>query len=89
MKTDNEILSESPAPATWEEMVRLEPRLVGIMNQARREAHLHRNVWLTYERLKKPLRGLVGSQAARPELRTAEVYELAHRHLADCLEACA
>lgn len=73
-------------PLDWPEMYRLEPRLLALTQQARREAHRFADHWAHYEQLKQKLFYLVGWRAANPELRSSEAYEIAHLHLLNCIE---
>jgi len=72
-----------PAPAaglTWAAIAELEPRLLGLRAAARLTRRRHRT-WHEYQRLRGLLSRLVGWHASRPELRSTEAYDLAHRHV--------
>lgn len=97
--TENDPLSASPdclpfphsEPATtcrrfwtWPELVATEPALESI---ARTAKALSRGDWRGFStQCKQPLQTLVGWSARRPELRSAEAFDVAMRHVTDCFE---
>lgn len=70
-------------PRTFADLVRLEPRLRLLRNDA---AGLQRGDWHGWEQLKRELQRLVGWDAKRPELATSAAYELAIDALLDAWE---
>lgn len=82
----NDTLTQNEQCLTWAEMIRIEPRLHDLLQQARREAHRFASVWPHYSQLKRKLSDLAGWKAARPELRTSEAFEIGCQRLIDCLE---
>lgn len=64
-----------PEPRTITEIAAIEPRIVGILNDAKR-LRKGRRTWRAYEALKGRASHLVGWFARNPRLRTSDVYDL-------------
>ena len=72
-----------PAPAaglTWAAIAELEPRLPGLRAAARLTRRRHRTR-REYHRLQRVLSRFAGWHAERPELRSSDAYDTAHRHV--------
>ena len=67
---------ESFRPRTWEEITIAEPRLVRVINQARR-CQRSRNKWSTYEYLKGRIDRLCGWGSDNPLFDDSHAYDLA------------
>ncbi len=80
-KTDASVAHEMEAPTDWAGLVRLEPRLAGLARWAACGGG-----WRTWGNITASLRRLVGWDAARPELGTADAYETAYRYLSGLFE---
>lgn len=68
---------------SWADLVSVEPELA----ELEREARNLRHSWPTYESLKRRLKALVGWDARRPELQSAEAWEVAIQRIAAALES--
>jgi hypothetical protein len=82
------VARQSPAidVTSWESLVRIEPRLAELERATGFVRQDDPWLWRKYGDMKRKLSSLAGWTAARPELRTSQVFGVAHRRLLNKLE---
>jgi hypothetical protein len=74
-----------PRPSTFAAVVGIEPRVGDLIREATALRTSRRVTWKQYGEFKNRLQRLVGWHARRPELQSADVYDLAMRRLVAAL----
>ena len=72
-------------PATWAELVAVEPRVDVILGEARKARRQSGNRWAAYSYFKARLSKLVGWDARNPRLASSACYDVAIRQLTKAL----
>ncbi|QEF99756.1 hypothetical protein Mal15_38220 [Stieleria maiorica] len=78
------IVPPAPIPATWDAMVKAEPRLLALEQRAR-SYRGDRDIWDRYSLVKASLSRLVGWECHRRELADTEHYRVALDRICEAL----